>query len=303
VTLRLPHSSFFTYISKEFRMRLVNSPRLRRLLPGHFALVAGIALAGSITASSAHAEMDDDAVNESTFLGDGTSITIGTGPLLTPAYDGAKKEKITAFPFIKIDGLLNDYLSISTGRGVAVNVLGSGNFHAGFALGYDSGRSASDDSHLRGTSDISASVAPGAFISYDFDPFSVALDVKERLGDHSGTTATLAGLYSFKPLPKLKLAIGPKVTFADRKYNQAYFGVTEDEAVQATALGNPLHAYSAKAGIQDVGLSMTAFYDLSDHWRLAGIAGVSELLSKDAESPLVQHRFQPELGLGVLYKF
>lgn len=267
------------------------------------AILAALTLLGAATATPVQAETDDDAANSATFLGEGTSLVIGGGPLVSPAYDGAKKEKVSPFPFIKIDGLFNDYVSVSTGRGIAVNLLGSGPLHAGFSLGYSGGRSTGDDGRLKGTSDISDAVEPGAFVSYDYRSFEFALDVKERLGNDSGTEATLSSRYNFSPLPKLKLSVGPSVSFGDKKYNDAFFGVSESEAARATELGNPLHAYDAKAGIKDAGLSMTGFYQLGGHWSLGGVMGVSELLSKDAESPLVQHRLQPEVGLGLLYKF
>jgi outer membrane protein len=267
------------------------------------ALLGGVALAGAAATTPAMAEADDDAANTSTFLGQGTSIVIGAGPLLSPAYDGAKKEKVGPFPFIKIDGVWHDHISVSTGRGIGVNLLGSGPWQAGFSLGYSGGRSESDDPRLRGLSDISSAVAPGAFVSYEFHAFTFDLDVKDRLGNDPGAEATLSGRYSFSPLPKLRLSVGPSITFADKRYNQTFFGVTASEAVRATALGNPLHAYRANAGAKDAGLSMIGFYQLGGHWSLGGIVGVSELLGKDAESPLTQHRLQPEVGLGILYKF
>lgn len=284
--------------------------RRHRRLPINLAVLAGVALAGAATATPARAEADDAAMaeaddgaaNGSTFLGQGTSIIIGGGPLLSPAYEGAKKMTVDPFPFIKIDGLLYDHVSIS-GRGIGVNLLGHGPLHAGFSLGYSGGRTQSDDPRLRGLSDISAAVAPGAFVSYEIQDFSFDLDIKDRLGNDPGATATLSSHYSFRPLPKLRLSVGPSVTFADKRYNQTFFGVTASEAARASALGNSLHAYRANAGAKEAGLSMTGFYQLGGHWSLGGIVGVSELLGKDAQSPLTQHRLQPEVGLGILYKF
>ena len=279
--------------------------RYRRILT-NLAVLAAIGLVGIATASEVRAETDDDdaeAPTGSTFLGRGTSIELGAGALVGPAYDGAKKDKVTPYPFIKVEGLLYDHVSITTTRGIAVNLLPRGPLEAGISLGYDGARAASDDPRLRGLSDISTAIAPGAFIGYRFHSFSFDLDVKDRLGNDKGAEATLGARYTFNPIPALRLSVGPSVTFADRQYNQTFFGVTEAEATRATALGNPLRAYKANAGAKDAGLSMTAFYELSDHWSLAGVASLKELLGKDAQSPLTQHRLQPEVGLGVLYKF
>lgn len=277
--------------------------RYRSLSLAEFVVVSGIAILGVVTTAPARADSDDDALNTSTASNDGTPIVIGVIPELSPAYVGAKKEKVGAIPYIKADGLLDGYVDISAGRGVAVNALRLGTLKAGIALGFGFGRRVSDDPRLRGLKNISIAARPDAFISYDIGPLSFAFDLKERLGNNSGAEAILSARYSFSPLEDLRISVGPSISFANKKYNQAFFGVTKSEAVQAAAQHNPLRVYSPNGGIKDAGLSMSAFYNLDEDWTLGALFSVSELLGKDAQSPLTQRRLQPEMGLAALYKF
>src|SRR6202022_640415 len=94
------------------------------------------------------------------------------------------------------------------------------------------------------------------FLTYDFRPFSVGLEVSSRLGPNPGTTVSLGGDYTFRPLQRLQISVGPQVVFADRSYEQTFFGVSQSSAARATALGNSMRAYNATPGIKNVELSL-----------------------------------------------
>lgn len=256
--------------------------------------------------SSARAEDDDmpTQASHSTILGPGTSIMLGAGAALAPAYEGANTFRVSPIPLVEIHGLFDDRVFISGTEGLGVNVVKIGGFRAGLAVSYNAGRLSSDSSRLKGLSDISGSAALTGFMSYNLKPFQFDLKIRNDFGPNPGTVVSLGASYGFHPLPKLQVAVGPELTWADSRYDQSYFGVSAAGAARATSEGNPLQAYNPGAGLKDVGLSLRADYQLTEHWGLVGHVGLTELVGSAARnSPLTQRDFQPSAALGAVYRF
>ncbi len=232
------------------------------------------------------------------------SIVVGGGAAVIPVYEGAKTFKAAPFPLIDINGLADGRIFISSLRGIGVNVIEWGDLRAGVAVGYHGGRSSHDSDQLRGLSDISGGVSATGFVSYSLKPIAFELKAQNIFGAAPGTEVTAGATWSVSPLAGMKLSIGPQVTWADRRYDRSYFGVTDDQAAAAVAAGNPLHPYSPGSGLKNVGLTATVLYQLTDHWGLAANAGLSELVSDAArDSPLTQRDLQPSAFVGLTYRF
>jgi outer membrane protein len=232
------------------------------------------------------------------------SITLGAGAGVVPVYEGAKQMKAVPFPLIEVRGLLDDRIFISSIRGIGVNVIDWGNLRAGVAIGLHGGRSSSDSDKLRGLSDLSSSAVATGFVTYSLKPFAFELKAQNIFGPAPGTEVTAGATWSFSPLAGMRVSVGPETTWADRRYDRSYFGVTDDQAIAATASGNPLHPYSPGSGLKDAGLSATILYQITDHWGLAGHVGVTELVGDAARnSPLTERDLQPNAFLGLTYKF
>jgi outer membrane protein len=243
------------------------------------------------------------ATQSSSFFGTGLRVDLGLGAALSPAYEGSKTQRVTPLPYVNIEGLLDDRVSISAAHGLAVNVIEMENIKAGVGINYSSGRSRSNSGRVNGLPDINGAAVMSGFVTYDWRPFSVGLEVQNRIGPNPGTVVSLGGGYSFHPIPDLRISLGPKVNFADREYEQTFFGVSESSAARATALGNPMRAYSATAGIKNVELVLAAKYTITRHWSAAARVALSELVGSAANSPLTQQKFQPSVGVGVIYGF
>ena len=240
----------------------------------------------------------------SSFLGQGTSITLGVGPEIAPAYDGAKKFKVSPFPYLDVRGLFDDRVFLSTTRGLGVNVLDLGPLKAGLSVSYNTGRISSDSPRLRGLSNLNGGPVAAGFITYELEPFSFELKLENTFGPNPGAEASFGMSYALTPIPRLHLSIGPQVTWADRRYDKSNFGVSPSEAALATAEGNPMQAYSPGSGLKGVGFSATGVYQLDERWGLAGHLGLSDLVGSAAKnSPLTQRRFQPSFAFGGLYRF
>jgi phospholipid transport system substrate-binding protein len=162
------------------------------------------------------------------FLGEGVSVNLGLGAAPSPAYEGSKTLKVSPLPYIDINGLLYDRVSISLTRGLAVNIIDTQNFKAGMNVSYSSGRNRNNTTASTACLISRAAVLSG-FVTYDFRPFSVGLEVSNRLGPDAGTTVSLGKDYTFRPLQQLRNSVGPKVNIADRGYEQIFFVVSERE--------------------------------------------------------------------------
>lgn len=234
----------------------------------------------------------------------GVSITAGGGIGAIPAYEGSKNFIATPLPLIDIGGLLDDRLFISTTRGIGFNAIDWGGLRAGVSVGFHQGRSSDDSPRLRGLSDISMAPTGGAFVSYTLKPVTFEVRGLRVFGPEPGTEIVAGATYSFSPTDRLKLSFGPQVTWADRRYDRSYFGVTSDQALQATAAGNPMQPYSPGSGLKQAGLNANALYRFNAHWGLVARLDLEELTSPAARnSPLTQRDFQPSAGLGLTYRF
>jgi outer membrane scaffolding protein for murein synthesis (MipA/OmpV family) len=233
-----------------------------------------------------------------------TSIVVGLGAEVAPVYDGAKKSKVSPLPYVDIHGLLHDRVYISDIRGIGVNIVDLGKFRAGASVNYVAGRTSSDSDRLRGLPDISGAAAVAGFMTYSLKPFAFELRVQRELGSAPATQATLGASFAIAPTPRLHLSFGTQLTWADKKFDQKFFGITPAEAAQANALGNPLSAYSPGSGLTRISLTATSVYALSEHWGLVTRLSFSDLIGKPAkDSPLTQRAFGTSVVIGPIYKF
>ena len=235
---------------------------------------------------------------------DGISGVAGLGASVVPAYDGAKKTKVSPYPYVDIHGFFNDRMYLSSVRGIGVNLLDLDHFRGGFALNYAAGRTSKDDSHLNGLPDIGGAAQVGGFLTYSLKPFALEMRVRRRLGSTAGTQVELGASAAAAPLPKLHLSLGASLAWADASYQKTFFGVTAADAAQATALGNPLTAYTPKSGLTTAGVTAAGVYQMGRHWGLIGRLELQDLVGSQVKnSPLTQRTFQPAVAFGAAYTF
>lgn len=240
---------------------------------------------------------------ELTFLGYGASVTLGAGSFVAPVYQGANTFKVTPFPYVDVK-IFEGRVFLSTVKGLGVNIVDLGPLQAGASVNYGGARYSSESHKLKGLTTLGDEVIVSGFMTYKLEPFTFELKAKNFFGQNPGTEALLGMSYTCTPISGLRLSMGPQITWADSRYNKAYFGVTQREAFRATVQGNPMHAYTPGAGIKDVGLSITGNYQLTEHWGVMARIGISDLVGSQAkDSPLVQNTLQPSAGASVMYKF
>jgi outer membrane scaffolding protein for murein synthesis (MipA/OmpV family) len=222
------------------------------------------------------------------------NVILGAGFRVEPKYEGAKDFKIMPVPMITAD--FGDYVSLDP-MGLTINAWKYEGFSVRGRLGYDMGRNASDDNHLRGMGDISAAAVLGGELVYELMPLEFKFSVDKIMGGSDGLTAKL-GTALMVPIDPFMVSIGPSVTWADDNYMESYFGVTEKQSLKS---GLPY--YEAKAGIKRVDLELSGLYFINDHWVLRGEVGLGYLVGDAADSPVTQEELQPFTMFILGYKF
>jgi len=227
---------------------------------------------------------------------------VGLAAQAQPVYDGARAYQVRGGPVI--DVYYRDIAFLNTGDGLGVNLLRGDHYQFGLSMTYDLGRKQSQDfANLHGMGDISpAPVAKlfGTVVLSRKLPLILRVDARQFIG---GAQGAIGDVEIYTPLPgsskRFVMFAGPTLTLATRRYMQALYGVTPE---QAAASGHPayqiLHSGTVAAG---VGFSATKF--IGDHWLLNLDAAFNQLRGSPKRSPLIEETNQRALVLSVDYQF
>jgi outer membrane scaffolding protein for murein synthesis (MipA/OmpV family) len=214
-----------------------------------------------------------------------------------PVFEGSQRYKAMPTPFAEVE--YRGRLFASTGEGVGVNILRGRTWRAGAAVSYDLGRDVDvERSWLRGLGDVHPAPEGKLFAEYGILPFVFTADLRRGFGGHNGLIGDLGVYMPVIGSEKGFLFIGPSVTFADRRYMQSYFGVTEAQASRSR-----FHPYDASAGLKSAGFGASGTLFVSEHWFLQIDAAYERLLDSAAASPITEARSQFVAVAGVGYKF
>lgn len=227
----------------------------------------------------------------------GWGATVGAGLAAVPRYPGASRERARLVPLLSIN--YGDRLFVGP-FGIGVTALRWHGFRAGPVLGFEHGRSASDDPRLAGLGDISTSITGGLFARYVRGPFEIAATARQAV---SHSTNGLSGLLQVNARhvfagARTLVAVGPDLEFGNGDFQRTWFGISP---AQSAASGLPV--YVPHAGINRVGLHADVTYRASTHivWRI--FARISDLTADAAQSPVIERRTQVLVGAGLAYHF
>lgn len=234
-----------------------------------------------------------------------TSAVLGLGAIVHPAYVGSPVTKVDLFPYVDVRGLLHDRLFLADIGGLGVKILNDGPVRAGVSVTYGGGRDSHDDPHLKGLPDVKATARVNGYIALALKPITLEAKVEHRTGSEAGTTASIGASYNFAPLPPLHLSFGANINWANAADQKLYFGITPADAAAASAQGNPLPAYTPRAGVNEVVLAAAGVYQISRHWGVFGRFSLTDLVGSSVrDSPLTQRTFTlSSFALGVAYSF
>ena len=236
----------------------------------------------------------------------GLTGSIGMGVASMPTYEGSPNRRSLAVPWVTLNYRTQDWGEVSLGQdGLVWQAIEAGDLRLGLVANPDAGRKdrkpsgmnpTPGDKRLAGMGEVRDSTEAGVLVGYG--PFS--LQARKSLGNrgHKGTQVDLGVAWPLITSDKVGVTLGAGLTWADKDYMQAYFGVTP-----AQSQASSFRAYTPKAGVRKFDLSVNTEYALTQDWKLQGSLLLTQLTGDAADSPLVKRKFNPSLAVGVARVF
>lgn len=270
-------------------MTLVNSVRFQAparnakspLFLGCPAKAGMLFLCGMLTIDTAFA---GDYPSETTSDWD---TVLGIGLIAKPTFSGSNRYNLAPIPLVNIKW--KDMVSVGYD---GINLYWhQDEFRIGAGLVIDQGRDTqhsgtislrSGDERLRGLGKIDISPGVRVFASYQFGVVNFDVSATQYEGkQNKGLTASLGVSAPFRFDSQFTVTPHAGATWADRKYNQTYYGVT---AVQS--LNSSFPEFSAHSGMHDVNAGLTLTYAFSEHWFSSVDVSAKQLLGDARRSPI-----------------
>jgi outer membrane scaffolding protein for murein synthesis (MipA/OmpV family) len=185
-------------------------------------------------------------------------------------------------------------------RGVAAEVIDSGDLRLSVSARWSNGRHESNSDRLAGMGDIDGTVLARLRLQWSPDgpwAWTVALSV-DALGHGSGAVLDLGMARHWALTPTTLLQFGASVALADSTYLQSWYGVTPEQSARSGYA-----VYRPGGGLREASAQLTLRTEFDRRWAAYAGTGVSLQLGAAADSPLVQRRFGASVGAGLVWRF
>ena len=219
-------------------------------------------------------------------------IVVGLGAVYTPTYQGADRYRTLPIP---VTDVVRGHFFANLQNGVGFDVIQGDAVTVGASVTYTPGYRRKDVPD--GIGELSFGAGARMFASVRAG--AAVLTLGGTKGFAWGTKGIVADVSLSYPLAissRITLIPGIETSWADRKYNDRYFGV---DAVQAQASGLP--QFHAGQGFKDVSATITANARLTKRISLSLSGGSTRLLGRVQDSPIVVHRIRPTGILSISY--
>jgi outer membrane protein len=265
----------------------------------HWVRVAGCV--GVLSLSLAWQANAQEASDASAPSEPGWRVDLGAAVLAHPLYPGSKIERVLPLPSIEVHH--GDFFA-SLPEGVGYNLVRWNGFEAGPVANFAFPRTESDKrAALKGLGNVDLTIEGGGFVRYDFGPFASAkVEARQGLNGHQGLVVDTSLELKAPPLlnNRLFLSAGPRLSYYDHSYAQAYFGVTQIQSVRSGYA--PFRASDGdKASI-----GLAAAYRISDRLTWTAFGDYGRLDGDIGKSPIVRgpygSRDQYSVGSAVTYR-
>lgn len=269
--------------------------------------VLGLALAAlacSIPAARAAASGSDPAAAPATaqrLFGDKTELVLGLSSLVTPDYDGSARDHWEPLPVVSVQ---RGILFADSTRGAGLQFQSGAGLYLSQSIYYDFGR-VDHDSRWRPGSRTLAGMGqvPDAFttrtlVAQTFAPwFMASAEAEFSLRDGARRDRYRAGV-EFTPLQggADEISLDLDGHWGDRRYNQAYFGVTAQQSARSG-----FAAYPPGAGLYAASGAIEWDHIFSPHWSTMVQLTGTRYLDQAGASPVVERRFGTEATLALIY--
>ena len=225
------------------------------------------------------------------------TLDVGAGAVYGFSPGGSKADQVNAIPWVSLNWHDRAYANVL--EGVGYNFVKNDRWRAGVQIRPNySGPAAINGLDLPGT---------GADLTgYVYTRVGHNFSIGGRLmhdvsGQTDGTAAWLSlGHQDVTPIGLLQTTLYTRI--ADRRSNQAYYGI---DAAEAAKSGLPM--FTLGAGAQNAGVALLMLSPVTKHYAVGTFLNVERALGDVADSPLIQDRKNKEMayrgGLIVVRRF
>jgi outer membrane protein len=224
---------------------------------------------------------------------------IALGPQLVPSFPGA--DEVSIRPLVDVARARGDdpFAFEAPDESFGPVLIRGGGWQLGPALGFEGQRSRDDTNGL--LPKVGFTVEVGGFFQYQITPaLRVRTEVRHGIGGHKGLIGIVGADYVARDADRWLFSLGPRVTFANARYNRAYFG-TEGASPAATS-----PAFRADGGLQAVGATAGFITQITPRWGIYSYAKYDRLVADAGRSPVVRSfgsRNQLSGGVALSYTF
>ena len=292
----------------------------------HMKIFSTLALAAASSAAFAQTP----AINP---MPDGShDMYVGLGVMSSPRYEGGRERRVRAVPVIQVEWSNGVFIS---GTSAGMHLSSNPAVEFGPLLSFKPRRSASGDglgaigptnsisngdvlapptiatgwpplstktnNPLAGVEPVPSRLQAGCFFNYYITPdLRLANSVLAGSGrDRDGVIWSVDLQSMARPISaRHAISLSGGLTFANRNYNESYFGVTLQEAFRAR-----VDTYSPGGGLNDVHASVRWNWSLSPSWMVTSGVRAWRLQGDAKNSSLAQRPTNFTVSTGLAYRF
>ncbi|WP_255406046.1 MipA/OmpV family protein [Novosphingobium sp. CF614] len=215
---------------------------------------------------------------------DQNHVVLGAGVAAIPAYQGSDDMRVLPLPVIDIK---EGWFFANLRNGIGVAPISTDNIEIGASMVFVQGYRRKDVPE--GIDKLKDGIGARLFTNIHAGGFVATLGATKVVsGGTKGLIADASLSYPIEVSSRFTLTPMIGTTWADRKYNDRYFGVTPAES-----LASGLPQFTTGSGFKDVSGLLTASYRLTDRITLSATGGVTSLIGDMKDSPFVEKKTQP----------
>ena len=223
---------------------------------------------------------------------------VALGGQLVPSFPGSADHSVR--PLVDVARARGDdpFAFEAADESFGFPLVKSGGFEFGPALNIESSRKPGELGAP--LAKVATTFEAGGFASWQLsESFRLRGEIRKGLGGHDGWTGTAGADWIARKGDAWLFSLGPRVTWSDRRYHRAYFGVTPAEAA-----ASGLSAFDPGSGVQALGANAGLLYQLTPRWGVYSYAKYDRLVGDAGRSPVVRSlgsRNQLSGGLALSY--
>lgn len=221
-------------------------------------------------------------------------VILGMGAVVAPAYQGADDYRTLPLPMV--DVAVGPFFA-NLRNGVGINAVEASGLTIGGSVAFMPGYRRRDVP--QGVERLKAGAGARLFANVTAGGAIITVGATRGVvGSTKGFVADASVSYPIAASPRFMLIPTVGTSWANARHNDRYFGI---DAGESAASG--LSEFRGEAGFKDVAASLTANYRLTNRLNLSASGGVSTLLGKVKDSPLVERSTQPFGFVSLSYRF